>query len=105
MLTGSKLLSGTKVVTTAGTAVHLETSGSERAALSVIIQALYTNEGRIVIGGENVRAKEGTHGTPEQRGIGLEKGQYASFDLNDSTQIWLDTNKNGDGVAYTVLLA
>jgi hypothetical protein len=103
MATGSKIGGGVKVVTTAGTPVHL--SGSEGAALSVIIQALYTNEGRIVVGGEKVKAEEGTHASPKQQGIGLEKGQYAAFDVNDTSQIWLDTTKSGDGVAYTVLYA
>lgn len=102
---GSRLSSGRKLVTSAGTAVHLESSGAEGSAVSVVVQALYTNEGRIVIGGEAVKAKEGSHATPEQSGIGLEKGQYASLDIQDTANIWIDATKSGDGVAYTVLLA
>lgn len=104
MATGSKLGEGSKTVASAGTAVHLPSS-SAGAALSVIVQALYTNEGRIVVGGEGVKAEEGSHASPKQKGIGLEKGQYASFDVNDASQIWIDTTKSGDGVAYTVLYA
>jgi len=106
MATGSKLGEGLKTVAEAGKAVALPTSGNKGgAALSVLVQALYSNEGRIAVGGEGVKAKEGSHASPEQLGIGLEKGQYASFDVNDAAQIWIDATKSGDGVTYTVLFA
>jgi hypothetical protein len=103
MATGSKLGQGTKVVAAAGTPVPLESPDAEGSALSVVIQALYTNEGRIVIGGEKVKAEEGTHASPKQAGIALEKGQFASFDVVDAAAIFIDATKSGDGVAYTVL--
>lgn len=105
MATGSKLGQGIKTVASAGTPVALESPDSEGTALSVVIQALYTNEGRIVVGGEKVKAEEGNHASPKQQGIGLEKGQYASFDVIDPAAIFIDTTKSGDGVAYTVLYA
>lgn len=105
MATGSKLGGGTKVVATAGTAVRLESTGQEGAALSVVVQALSTNTGRIALGGENVRAEVGEKASPKQRGIALEKGQFASFDVNDPTQIFLDATVSGEGVSYTVLFA
>lgn len=104
MATGSKLGEGSKTVAAAGTPVQLPSS-SLGAALSVIVQALYSNEGRVVVGGEKVKAEEGSHAAPKQKGIGLEKGQCASFDVNDASQIWLDSTVSGDGVAYTVLYA
>jgi hypothetical protein len=101
---GTTLEDGLKVVTTAATRVRL-TTVSEFAAKSVIIQALNTNEGIIVVGAVTVVAKAGSHATPEQRGIRLEKNQLISFDIVDPTQIWLDTDKSGDGVSYVVLRA
>lgn len=100
---GSKLSSGKKVVTTAGTRVQLPLSSE--TCRSIVLQALGTNEGEIVVGGENVVAKAGSHATPEQVGVALAAKSYISIDVVDSSQVWIDATKNGDGVAYTLLLA
>lgn len=93
---------------TAGTAVQLvqtSTGTSGTTAKTVVVQALSTNEEPIVIGDEHVKAKTGTHASPEQRGIELAAKQSMSFDLVDVTQIWVDSRKSGDGVAVLVLNA
>jgi hypothetical protein len=95
-------------VTTAATAVQLvqtSTGTSGTTPKTVFVQALSTNEEAVVVGDKNVVAKAGTHGTPEQRGIELKPTQSLSLDLIDVTQIWVDSRKNGDGVAVLVLNA
>ena len=95
-------------VTTAGTAVQLaQTSegSSGTTPKTVFVQALSTNEEPVVLGDKNVKAKSGTHASPEQRGIELKPSQSLSLDLVDATQIWVDSRKNGDGVAVLVLNA
>jgi hypothetical protein len=106
---------GTSIITpvvvknvTAGTAVQLvqtSTGFSGTTAKTVVVQALSTNEEPIVVGDKNVKAKAGTKGSPEQRGIELAAKGTISLDLIDPTQIWFDTRKNEDGVAYLVLNA
>lgn len=102
---GTGLLVGKQVVATAGTRVRLKSSGSNFAAKTVIIQALGTNEGEIVVGGPEVVAKAGSHATPEQEGIALAAKALLSIDVIDAAWIWLDTTKSGDGVSYMVLQA
>lgn len=102
---GTKLESGKQLVTTAGTRVRMLSTASEFAAKTVLLQALGTNEGEIVIGGANVVAAPGTHAAPTQIGAGLAAKAFVSIDIVDAAGIWLDATKSGDGVAYTVLAA
>ena len=108
---GTTILSPVLVkVTTAGTAVQLATSGATPgtggfAAKTILIQALSTNEEAVCVGDEHVKAKAGSHATPEQRGIELKASQTIAIDLIDATQVWVDSRKNGDGVAYMLLMA
>jgi hypothetical protein len=104
---GVAIDTGTFQVTTAGTREQLSTSGGGNAgcAKTVMIQALGTNEGEIVVGDNFVVAAPGTHAAPKQRGIALAAKAFISIDINDTTQIWLDTTKSGDGVSYMVLLS
>ncbi len=92
-------------IVTPGTAVKIPTSGEKFAGHTVLIQALPENEEAVVIGDVNVKAKIGSHTTPEQRGIELEKKQSVAIEVNDSSQIYLDGRKAKDGVAVTILLA
>ncbi len=101
---GTTLQAGIKKVTTAGTRVQL-TGVTEFAAKSIVIQALSTNEDAIVVGDKNVVAATGSHATPTQIGIELEKKQVLAIDLVDSSQVWIDSRKNADGVSYVVLMA
>jgi hypothetical protein len=102
---GTKLESGKQVVPTAGTRVRMLTTATEFAAKTVLIQALGTNEGEIVVGGSNVVAAPGTHAAPTQIGTALAAKALLSVDIDDAAGIWLDTTKSGDGVAFTVLAA
>ncbi len=92
-------------VTTAGTAVQIPTSGASYGAKSVIVQALSTNTEPVVIGDANVKAKAGSQGAPEQRGIELKPSAAVSIDLCDATQIWVDARTSKDGVVYMLLFA
>lgn len=102
---GTKLESGKQLVTTAGTRVRMLSTASEFSAKTVLLQALGTNEGEIVVGGSNVVAAPGTHAAPTQIGAGLAAKALISIDIVDAAGIWLDATKSGDGVAYTVLAA
>ncbi len=102
---GSKLLAGKQVVETAGTRVQLKTSGASFTGRSVIIQALSTNEGEIVVGDSTVVAKAGTHASPERIGIALVANATLAIDVNDAAQCYIDATKSGDGVSYVALLA
>lgn len=104
---GVALTTGIFQVTTAGTRQQLPTSGAGSAgtAKTIMLQALGTNEGEIVVGDKNVVAAAGTHAEPKGRGIALAAKAFISIDINDVAQIWLDTTKSGDGVSYMVLQA
>ncbi len=101
---GTTLQSGITKVTTAGTRVQL-TGVTEFSAKSIVIQALPENEDSIVVGDKNVVAAKGSHASPTMRGIELEKKQVLAIDLVDSSQVWIDSRKNADGVSYVVLMA
>lgn len=86
--------SGRKVVTTAGTAVQLSTSTARVG--SVAIQAETDNTGRIAVGGSSVVAAEGA----TCQGIVLAAGESVSLDIDQLTDIYIDSTVNGDGVTF-----
>jgi hypothetical protein len=91
-------------VAAAGTPVQLESkSGGE--AHSVIVQALGTNEGTIVVGDKNVKAAPGIHGAPTRRGIALAANESVAIDIADPGAIWIDSTINGDGVTFMMAIA
>lgn len=103
---GASLDSGQLIVEKGGTAVPLPTlPPADGAARSVMIQALFTNEGKIVVGGSAVVAKQGTHAKPEQKGIALNPGDTIAIDIVDTAKIWIDATINGDGIGYIPLIA
>lgn len=102
---GSAVRDGVATVATAGTRVKLATVTGEQAARTVVVEALATNEGEIVVGGSTVVAAKGTHATPTRRGIALKAGDVVSLDVNDAAELWLDATTSGDGVNYLDLLA
>ncbi len=104
--TGTKLTGGTKLVAVAATRERLTTTPLEFAAKTVIVQALSTNEGLVVVGGEDVVAKAAAHEAASTRiGIALAANESIAIDIDDPQQVWLDTTKNKEGVNYTVLHA
>lgn len=104
--TGSSLLDGIKIVPEAGKRVQLPTlpASVPNSANTVLVQALSTNEGEIVVGASTVVAAKGSHATPTRRGAALAAGANLSLQVNDPSQVWLDVEKAGDGVSYLVLV-
>ena len=101
---GTTLEAGQKIVTTAGTRVQLPGVQSF-AAKTVVIQALGTNEGVIVVGDKTVVAAAGSHAAPTQIGIELAAKAILSIDVIDGSAIWLDATKSGDAVSFVYLRA
>lgn len=84
---------GRKVVTTAGTALALDTS---TPCKKVTITAETDNTGIIVVGGSTVVAALAT-----RRGTPLNAGDSYEFDIDNLADVYLDTTVNGDGVTFT----
>lgn len=82
---------GRLVVTTAGTRVAF-TSGT---AKSIIITAENDNTGIIVVGGSTVVAALAT-----RRGIPLAPGESISLEIEDLSQLYLDSTVSTDGVTF-----
>lgn len=104
------MISGFTEVATAGTAVQLSSTGSKYTALQIIIQPLTTNEEAVAVGGSEVKAKKGAHGSTESKGIHLEKpeAKYVPqivLEVSDVTQVWVDALKAKDGVEWVAVLA
>lgn len=94
---------GTKQVATAGTAVQLtDVAESATGPITVMVQALGTNTGGVVVGDSNVVAAAGTQSSPTQRGILLAANDIVSFDVGDISAIWVDALNNNDGVSWMV---
>ncbi len=91
------ITSGTKVVTTAGTAEALCAS---TPCKYVILTALATNTDRMVYGGST--AKEATNiGTPLYVVAGIPQSQMIPCD--NAADIYLDAGADGEGVSYNIL--
>lgn len=100
------LRSGKTTVAEAGEAVKLEDDAKAAApAVSVVLEALDTNEGTVVIGDKNVVAAAGTHAAPTRKGVALAAGERIVLDVSDIDIIWIDATTNGDGVSWTLLAA
>jgi hypothetical protein len=85
-------------VTTPGTAVRL--SATSLKVRKIIIQALPTNLGVVVVGDSSVKAAVGTQAAPTRRGFTLNNPgiDWISFELNDLTNIFIDALNANDGV-------
>lgn len=93
----TKVVSGNKSVTTAGTQVQLVSV--DTPVLSVKVHALSGNSGVIYVGDENVSS---TTGVPLAAGsseeiIFVRKEGDLPGNLKD---VWVDAATNGDGVAF-----
>lgn len=82
-----------KVVTTAGTAVALSTSAARVG--SVAITAETDNTGLIVVGGSTVVAALAT-----RRGVPLSPGDTITLDIDQLSDVYIDSTVNGDGVTF-----
>ena len=101
-----KLVTNQRVVTAAGTPESLiETPANVKEARVklVIIRAHTTNAGNIYVGSSNQVASTS--------GYTLAPGETVELDVSDEdfdvrldlTQIWLDSDNNGEGVSYVAL--
>lgn len=84
----SSTASGQKDVTTAGTDVVL---GSSTAILSVTIKAKHANTGWIYVGAEGVASTTG---------YVLDAAETVTVDVDNLTDVWIDSSVNGEGVSY-----
>lgn len=86
---------GRKTVTAAGTA---ETLASSTACKSVVITALSTNTGTVVVGGSTVVASLST-----RRGTPLLASESIVLDVDNLSKVYLDVTVSGEGVVYTYI--
>ena len=86
--------SGRTTVTSAGTAVQL--SATDTPVLWVTVTALTANTSQVNVGPSTVIAAAGAG----ERGIPLLAGDSADFDVNNLTDVWIDSRVNGEGVTY-----
>jgi hypothetical protein len=85
---------GRKEVAVAGTAEKLSTDTTPIARVTV--QAETNNTGVIVVGNSTVVAAAAT-----RRGVALNAGDAFTINVNELTNVWLDTTVNTDGVTFT----
>lgn len=84
---------GRKTVAAGGTAEPLSTSTTR--VTSVAITAETDNTGIIVVGGSAVVAALAT-----RKGTPLNAGDTLTLDIDQLSDIYIDTTVNGDGVTY-----
>lgn len=100
LIVNTTINDGIKVVTTAGTRAALATSATIK---QIIITALSTNTGTIVVGGSTCVAAPGTQGSPTRRGTPLGIGDTVTIDITNPSLIYIDATTSGDGVSWTAL--
>lgn len=89
------ILSGQKTVTTAGSAVAL---GSQEINLPLMIKALDTNTGVVVIG------NDGASDVTVSNGMRQEAGESVIFEfVGNLASLMLDAAVNGEGVSWLAL--
>ncbi|MBI4330423.1 MAG: hypothetical protein HY673_03975 [Chloroflexi bacterium] len=84
---------GRKTVAAAGTAEAL--AASSTPCKHVLIIAETDNTGKIVVGASTVVAALAT-----RRGIPLDPGDAAIIESDNLTDVYIDSEVNGDGVTY-----
>jgi len=82
----STIYSNQSTVTTAGTAVQLQSN----AGVSLTIKALAGNTGLIYVGGSSVDSTSGFE---------LSAGDSVSLALSENNIVWIDSSVNGEGVS------
>lgn len=87
------IVSNTKVVTTAGTAVKLVASTTP--AKWVIVQSQTDNTSSIAVGDSTVLATVATG-----NGILLGPGESVTLPVDDLVDVWIDALVNGEGVRF-----
>src|SRR4051794_15984580 len=97
----SVLSVGRQTVTTAGTPVQL--TSSQNSVIGLTITAETDNTGIIVVGDSSVVAALATRkGTPLAAGDSV---SFAEKEVDQLSDVYLDTTVNTDGVTYTASVA
>lgn len=91
----TRVESGRKTVTTAGTAEAL--SSTSRASKRIQVCAEDSNTGVVAVGGSGVIAAEAT-----RTGVYLYSGDCAVVPLNDPSNVFVNSVVTGDGVVYNL---
>ena len=94
MTIASSIVSGNRVVTTAGTQVQLVLSTTVTSEW-VVITAAPANTGRITVGDANVDAT-----ADAEAGITLGPGDSVSLPVRNLSSVWIDSTVSGDEVGY-----
>lgn len=87
------IVSGRKVVTTAGTRVTLVSSSTPCKKIDIVAET--DNTGVIVVGGSGCIAALST-----REGVPLSAGQPYSLEIDDAQDVYLDSTVSGDGVTF-----
>lgn len=90
------LSGGRKVVATGGTREQLVSA--ETNCVGVVVQALPTNSGNVMVGGADVDVTAGS-----EKGIQLQPGQTVTIAVKDASIIWIDCDLTAEGVSYLLL--
>lgn len=85
------VVSDQKTVTSAGTAVQLQTQPCK----SVTVKALAGNTGKIYVG-DNV--------VSSSNGLELEAGDAVNLAIDNVNRLWIDSSVNGEGVSWLAVL-
>lgn len=94
---GTAIVSGTKTVTTAGTAVQV--TATPTTIKSIYVSADMGNVKSIVVGDSSVVAA-----LSSQRGIQLIPGATPiKLDINDLSLLWVDALSSGDKLSYAYI--
>lgn len=89
------VLDGRKIVAVAGTREKL--SATEVQISAAIITAETDNSGYVTVGGATV-----VNTVLTRRGTPLNAGDSVTIRTNLPSNIWIDSENNGDGVSYTL---
>ena len=94
-MTDSKIVSGRKVVTTAGTRVRL--SETSINCKKIEFSANDNGDAVVVLGGENVIAAEET-----RQGMPLFSGDVRTIYIDNVNKVWLDSTEDNKGGTFDV---
>lgn len=88
----TNIVSGSRVVTAAGTQVTL--TAASIPCREVVIQAKAANTDFIYVGGSDIAAGAG---------IQLDAREGVTINIDDAFKVWIDAGVNGEGVTYIIL--
>jgi hypothetical protein len=87
---------GRKVVAAGGT--REQVTANETHITAVIVQALRSNSGNVMVGGSDVDVTVGS-----ENGIELSAGQSETLWITDLSLLYIDADNTGEGISYSIL--